>query len=58
MIYAPMLLISKEGQYTEFVIATNASKVGIVGVLLQEDNSGSSTPNAYWAMKLKDFETR
>jgi hypothetical protein len=37
------------GYEAEFVVATNASKVGIAGVLL---------PCAYWARKLKDRETR
>ena len=39
-------------------VATDASKVGIVGVLLQEDTSRSLRPCAYWARKLKDCETR
>jgi hypothetical protein len=46
------------GHDAEFVVATDASKVGIVGVLLQEDTSGSLRPCAYWARKLKDCETR
>jgi len=35
MISAPVLLIAKMGHEAEFVVATVASKVGIVGVLLQ-----------------------
>jgi hypothetical protein len=35
------------GHEAEFVVATDASKVGIVGVLLQEDTSGSLRPCAY-----------
>ena len=46
------------GHEAEFVVATDASKVGIVGVLLQEDTSGSFRPCAYWASKLKDCELR
>jgi hypothetical protein len=46
------------GNEAEFVVATDASKVGIVGVLLQEDTSGSLRPRAYWARKLTNCETR
>jgi len=46
------------GQDAEFCFATDASKVGIVGVLLQEDTSTSLRPCAYWARQLKDCETR
>ena len=55
---ASVLLIPKAGHDAEFVVATYASKVGIDGVLLQEDTSGSMRPCAYWARKLKDCETR
>ena len=41
----------------EFVVATDASKVGIASVLLQEDTSDSSRPCVYQARKLKDCET-
>ena len=41
----------------EFIAVTNASKVGIAGVLLQEDSEGHLRPCAYWARKLKDAET-
>jgi hypothetical protein len=58
MLFAPALLIPKMGHEAEFVVATDACKVGIVGVLLQEDTSGSLRPCAYWARKLKDCETR
>jgi hypothetical protein len=59
MIDAPNLLIPKMGHEAEFFVATDASyKVGIAGVLLQEDTSGSLRPCAYWARKLKDCETR
>jgi hypothetical protein len=57
MISAPVLLIPKAGHDAEFAVATDASKVGIAGVLLQEDTSGSMRPCAYWARKLKDCET-
>ena len=46
------------GHEAEFVVATNASKVGIVGVLLQEDTSSSLRPCAYCARKLKVCKTR
>jgi hypothetical protein len=55
---ALVLLIPKSGQETEFVVATDASKVGIAGVLLQEDYDAHLIPCAYWARKLKDAETR
>jgi hypothetical protein len=58
MISAPMLLIPNMGHEAEFVIAIDASKVGIDGVLLQEDTFGSLRPCAYWARKLEDFQTR
>jgi hypothetical protein len=58
MILAPVLLIPKMGHEAEFVVATDASKVGIAGVLLQEDTSCSLRPCAYWARKLKGCETR
>ena len=35
-----------------------SSKVGIAGVLLQEDTSESLRPCAYWARKRKDCEIR
>ena len=58
MISAPVLLIHKRGRDSEFVVVTDASKVGTVGVLLHEDISGSLRPRACWARKLKDCETR
>jgi hypothetical protein len=58
IISAPVLPILKSGQDAEFVVATDASNVGIVGVLLQEDSEGQLRPCAYWARKLKDVETR
>jgi len=58
MIDASVLLISKMGHEAEFVVATDASKVSITGVRLQEDTSGSLRTCAYWARKLKDYETR
>ena len=58
MIAAPVLIIPKVGQDAEFVVATDASQVGIAGVLLQDDDTGSLRPCAYWARKLKDCETR
>ena len=58
MIFAPLLLIPKARHDAEFVVATDAIKVGIAGVLLQEDTFGSMRPCAYWARKLQDCETR
>ena len=58
MISAPVLLIPKSGRDAEFIVATDASKVGIAAVLLQEDSEGHLRPCAYWARKLKDAETR
>jgi len=46
------------GHEAEFVVAIDASKVGITGVFLQEDTSRHVRPCAYWARKLKDCETR
>ena len=47
MISAPILLFPMMGYEAEFVVTTNASKVGIVGVLLQEDTSRSLSSCAY-----------
>ncbi len=58
MISAPVLLIPKSGRDAEFIVATDASKVGIAGVLLQEDSEGHLRPCAYCARKIKDTETR
>ncbi len=58
MFFAPVILIPKMGQEAEFLVATDASKVGIAGVLLQEDTSGSLRSCAYWARKLKECKTR
>ena len=40
MISAPVLPIPKSGRNAEFIVATDASKFGIAGVLLQEDYEG------------------
>jgi len=58
MISAPVLLIPKSDHDAEFIVATNANKVGIAGVLLQEDYEGTLRPCAYWARKLKDVVTK
>jgi hypothetical protein len=58
MISAPVLPIHKSGRDAEFIVATNARKVGIARVLLQEDSKGHLRPCAYWAQKIKDAETR
>ena len=57
MISALVLLIPTSSQEAEFVVATDASKVDIDGVLLQEDSNGHFRPCAYWARKQKDAET-
>ena len=46
MISALVLLIPKSGQEAEFVLVTYATKVGITGVLLQEDSNGHLRPCA------------
>ncbi len=58
MISAPVLPIPKPGQEAKFIVATDASKAGIAGVLFQEDSEGHLRPCAHWARKLKDAETR
>ena len=58
MISAPELLIPKSGWDAEFIVAKSESKVGIAGILLQEDSDGHLRPCAYWARKLKDAEAR
>ncbi len=57
MISAPVLIISKYGQEAKFIVATDASKIGIARVLLQEYSEGHLRPCAYRARKLKDVET-
>ena len=47
MISAPVLLIPKFGKDAEFIVATDASMVGIAGVLLQEDSECHLRPCAY-----------
>jgi len=54
--FAPELSIPKSSQEVKFVVAINASKVSIIGVLLQEDYDGHLRPCAYLARKLKDDE--
>jgi len=58
MISAPVLLIPKTRRDVEFVVAIDASKVGIAGILFQEDMAGSLKPWVNWARKLKNCETR
>ncbi len=58
MISAPVLPIPKSGRDAEFIVAIDASKIGIAGVFLQEDSEGHLKPSAYWARKLKDEETK
>jgi len=52
-----VLPIPKSAQDAEFIVASDASKVSIVGVLLQETSEGHLRPCAYLARKLKDAET-
>lgn len=56
MISAPVLQIPTIGSEAEFIVATDASNVGLGAVLLQEDSSGSVRPCAYWARKLNSAE--
>ncbi len=57
MISALVLPIPKIGKDAKFIVATDASKVGIAGVLLQRDSEGHLRTCAYRARKLKDVET-
>ncbi len=57
MMSAPLLRIPKSSQDAECNAATYASKVGIAGVVLQEDYEGHLRPCAYQARKLEDDET-
>ncbi len=57
MISSLGLLIPKSGHDVEFMVTTDASKVGIAGVLIQKDSKGHFRPCAYWARKLKDAKT-
>ena len=58
MFSAHDLMIPKSDQEAEFVVAADASEVGIARVLLQEDSKGHLRTCAYWNRKLKDAETR
>ena len=58
MIFASVLLIPKFVKDATFVVATYTSKVGIAGVLLQEDLGGHLIPCDYSARKLKDAKTQ
>jgi hypothetical protein len=49
IIPAPLLSIPKYGQRVKCFVATDASKISIAGVLLQEDSDGHLRPCAYWA---------
>ena len=58
MISVLVLLILKSGQDAELVVATDASKICIAGLLLQdEDSEGHLRPCAYWARRPQDAET-
>ena len=56
MISAPVLQLPAIGPQSEFIVATDASNVGLGAVLLQEDSEGSVRPCAYWARKLNNAE--
>ena len=58
MISGHVLLIPKSGQTADFIVAADASKAGIEGVLLQEDSEDHLRSYAYWVRKLKDVEIR
>jgi hypothetical protein len=58
MISALAFLIPNEVHDAIFLVATDASNVGITGMLLQEDISISLRPYSYWAKKLKDYESK
>jgi hypothetical protein len=58
MISAQVMLIPNMGYEAQSVVATDASKVGIAGVLLQEDTSGPLRLCTYWARQIKYCETR
>jgi hypothetical protein len=47
LIFVPIMLITNVGHEAEIVVATDASKFGIVEVLLQEDSSRFLRPCAY-----------
>ena len=55
---APLLLIPKTGPDAEFVVATDASDVGIGAVLLQEGPTGDLQPVAYFGRKLNPAQRR
>lgn len=55
---APLLLLPRTGADAEFIVATDASTVGLAAVLLQEDSNGELRPCCYWARKLNDAERR
>jgi hypothetical protein len=51
MISAHVLLTPNTWHEAEFVVATDANKVGTAEALLQENTSGSLRPCAYWFKK-------
>ena len=58
LVSAPVLLIPECGPESTFVVATDASDVGLGAVLLQEDHAGDLRPCAYYARKLNDAERK
>lgn len=55
LISAPCLAIPEVGTDATFIVATDASNVGLAAVLLQ-DQGGGPQPVAYWARKLNVAE--
>jgi len=54
MISALILLISKSDHEAEYIVAIDVSKVGIVGILLQNDAARSLRSYIYWARMKND----
>jgi hypothetical protein len=44
MIYAHVITITKFGQEADYIVAADASKIGIAVILLQEDSEGHLIP--------------
>ena len=52
MFLEAVLVINRARYEAEFVVAIDAGKVSIVGVLLQEDTSGPLRPCTYLGQKI------
>ena len=55
---APVLTSPRTGADSEFVVATDASKLALGAVLLQADEKGELHPCAYYAKTLQPHQTR